>query len=226
MPFHPLDRPVWSALTTRQADKALGDARALRLAPRFGLFAAAADDTPDALAALHALIPAGDSIALVEAEPAALPRGTIVLQRGDLRQMTADAITPGPAPAGVQLLGDADAAGMLALAGLTRPGPFFSHTHQLGRFIGIRRDGRLVAMAGERMQPQGFTEVSGVCTHPDFRGRGFAGGLMRLVAQAILARGDTAFLHVYADNAGAIALYESLGFRIRAAVTMTVIARA
>jgi predicted GNAT family acetyltransferase len=140
--------------------------------------------------------------------------------------MTADAITPGPAPAGVQLLGDADAAGMLALANLTRPGPFFSHTHQLGRFIGIRQDGRLVAMAGERMQPQGFTEVSGVCTHPDFRGRGFAGGLMRLVAQAILARGDTAFLHVYADNAGAIALYESLGFRIRAAVTMTVIARA
>ncbi|MEI9963878.1 MAG: GNAT family N-acetyltransferase [Caulobacteraceae bacterium] len=104
---------------------------------------------------------------------------------------------------------------MLALATLTQPGPFFARTHQLGDFIGVKQEGRLVAMAGERMRPTGFTEVSGVCTHPDWRGRGYAAGLMRLVAARILARGETPFLHVYASNTGAIALYEALGFRLR-----------
>ena len=114
---------------------------------------------------------------------------------------------------------------MLALATLTQPGPFFARTHRLGGFIGVKQDGVLVAMAGERMKVEGFTEVSGVCTQPDHRGNGYAGGLMQLVAQAILARGETPFLHVYADNAGAIALYQTLGFRFRAALTMTVLAR-
>ncbi len=76
------------------------------------------------------------------------------------------------------------------------------------------------------MKPDGFTEVSGVCTHPDHRGRGYAGGLMRIVAERILARRETAFLHVYPHNAGAIALYEALGFRLRRTVNMTVIAKA
>ena len=81
-------------------------------------------------------------------------------------------------------------------------------------------------MAGERMKPAGFTEVSGVCTHPDFRGRGYAGKLMRMVAQRIAARGETPFLHAYADNAGAIALYENLGYRWRCDVNVTVLAPA
>jgi predicted GNAT family acetyltransferase len=80
-------------------------------------------------------------------------------------------------------------------------------------------------MAGERMKPDGFTEVSGVCTHPDWRGRGYAGGLMRLVARRILARGETPFLHAYATNEGAIALYRSLGFAIRRQVTATILKR-
>lgn len=222
---HPLDRPIWGALTSRQADKALGDGRALRFAPRFGLFAAGADASAQSLAALSALVPANGVLALVEARPPMVPPGCTIVSNASLHQMMAPAITPGPAPAEVLTLGDGDAAEMLALATLTQPGPFFSHTHQLGHFIGIRLQGRLVAMAGERMKPQGFTEVSGVCTHPDFRGRGFAGGLMRLVAQRIIAQGDTPFLHVYADNTGAIALYEALGFRFRSAMTMTVIAR-
>lgn len=124
------------------------------------------------------------------------------------------------------VLGEADAAEMLALATLTRPGPFFVRTHRLGRFLGIRRGGRLVAMAGERLRPPGFTEVSGVCTHPDHRGHGHAARLMRAVADAILARGETPFLTCYADRPATIALYERLGFRTRATIQATILSPA
>jgi predicted GNAT family acetyltransferase len=216
---HPLDRPVWNALISRQAHLARGGARALRFDPDYGQFAAAAD--PRDTDALLPLIADG-SIGVVEAADTPFPGGSHA-HHAICNQMIAAAITPGEPHFDVVPLGDGDAEKMLALATLTKPGPFFRHTNRLGDFIGVKIEGRLVAMAGERMKPQGFTEVSGVCTHPDFRGRGFAGGLMRLVAQRIIARGETPFLHVYADNAGAIALYEALGFRFRAAIHYTVL---
>ncbi|MDB5428824.1 MAG: hypothetical protein JWP23_2269 [Phenylobacterium sp.] len=223
---HPLDRPIWSALTTRQAGLAVGDGRAVRLAADYGLFAAAADAGPDSLAALAALVPAQGEVALVEAdEPPAIP-GTAVVSRAIVWQMTAEGLTPDEPPGfSIVALTEADAPQMLALATLTRPGPFFARTHQLGDFVGVKAEGRLVAMAGERMKPTGFTEVSGVCTHPDHRGRGYAGALMRMVAARILARGEMPFLHAYASNTGAIGLYESLGFALRREVAMTVLIR-
>jgi len=117
-------------------------------------------------------------------------------------------------------LTDDDAPQMLALAQLTKPGPFFSRTHQLGDFVGVKIDGRLAAMAGERMKPEGFTEVSGVCVHPDFRGRGYAAALTQVVSARIRARGETAFLHAYAHNTPAITLYERLGYVLRRNVLM------
>lgn len=223
---HPLDRPVWSALTTRQKALALGDARALRMAPDFGVFAAAANDSPESLSALAALIPAGGAVALAEAEEPGLPPGMQLLGGDTLNQMIA-ARMEGIAPAfEILALGDADAPEMLALATMTEPGPFFSRTHQLGDFLGVRQGRQLVAMAGERLKPDGFTEVSGVCTHPDHRGQGHAGTLMRLVAAKILARGETPFLHVRASNSGAIALYETLGFRFRRAIHLRILGRA
>src|ERR1700741_4589350 len=108
-------------------------------------------------------------------------------------------------------LGDADASEMLALALLTEPGPFLRRTHTMGAFLGLRIDGRLAAMAGERMRFPGYTEVSGVCTHPDFRGRGLARRLSAAVLTAIEARGEQAFLHAWKTNLAAITLYESLG---------------
>jgi predicted GNAT family acetyltransferase len=104
---------------------------------------------------------------------------------------------------------------MLALALLTRPGPYNSRTHAFGGYIGIREGGRLAAMAGHRLKVPGYTEISAVCTHPDFRGRGYAGHLTRVVAARIAARGETPFLHTYAANATAIRLYERLGFVLR-----------
>jgi predicted GNAT family acetyltransferase len=122
-------------------------------------------------------------------------------------------------------LGDPDASEMLALARLTEPGPFLPRTHTMGRFIGIRINGRLAAMAGERMRFPGFTEVSGVCTHPDFRGQGMARRLSSVVANAIQQRSDQAFLHAWTTNHAAIALYENLGFELRAAVRVAVLTR-
>jgi predicted GNAT family acetyltransferase len=226
---HPLDRPVWSAFTTRQASLALGDPRtAIRLAPQYGVFAATADESPASLAALAGLVPAEGALAVVEIQPMRLPPGTVAVSHALCHQMVAPALTPDLSPSRSEIcdLTDDDAPEMLALATLTKPGPFFERTHDLGRFVGIKQDGRLVAMAGERMQPEGFTEVSGVCTHPDHRGHGYAGALMRVVAGRILAQGETPFLHTYADNVGAIALYRALGFALRTEIAITLLARA
>ena len=220
---HPLDRPVWSALTSRQAPLSLGDTQALRFDPAYGLFAAAADASPESRAALGALNTSPNGMGLVEAGDMPLPPGAVVRAQAACVQMVASTLNAGGKSVAFEPLGEADAAGMLALATLTVPGPFFEKTHRLGDFIGIKIDGRLIAMAGERMKPDGYTEVSGVCTHPDFRGQGYAGALMRVVTQRILERGEQAFLHAYAANTATIVLYETLGFRVRTTVTYTVL---
>ena len=224
---HPLDRPVWRALTSRQSALALGDARAMRLDPAYGLFAAAADMEADSLAALGRLLPDDGVVWSVEAEEPPPPPGGGVVQRAAVNQMVAIDLRP-PQASTVEIvpLGEADAAEMRALAHLTEPGPFFERTHQLGDFIGVRQGGVLAAMAGERLMPEGFTEVSGVCTHPDHRGKGYAAILTHAVARAIQDRGETPFLHVYAGNAAAITVYERLGFRLRKVMAMSVLARA
>lgn len=217
-----LDRPVWSSLTGRQAHLAVGDHQARRFAPQYGPFAAAADRTMSA--ALADL--AGDGeLWLVEKDEVAVPPGLALVRRADCLQMIAAAPVAAPPDRAIVELGDADAAEMIALARLTEPGPFAAATHRLGGFIGIREGGRLVAMAGERMKPGRFTEVSGVCTHPDHRGQGYAAALIPVVVHRILARGETPFLHSYASNAKAIVLYESLGFRAHQRVTATVLRR-
>ncbi|MDP5280319.1 GNAT family N-acetyltransferase [Sphingomonas sp. DG1-23] len=219
---HPLDRPAWTALQTTQSQLARGDGAALRYDPDYAIFAATADHEPASLAALGALIGATGPAIVLQKDPLPPVPGTTVAKHRMGVQMAAETLT-GERDLDFLELGDADAAEMLTLATLTEPGPFFARTHRLGGFIGIRDQGRLVAMAGERMKPEGFTEVSGVCTHPDQRGRGYAGGLMRVAAARVLARGETPFLHAYADNRGAIALYESLGFRVRCEVNVTVL---
>lgn len=223
MRAHPLDRPIWTSLVTRQKALAFGDERARRIDPAYGVFAVARDASDESRAALTDLVRVHGVSALVEAEPPDVPPGLEVLSRDVLWQMTAEEVKlVRPDFAWVELTDD-DAPEMLALAGLTRPGPFSSRTHQLGDFVGIKRDGALIAMAGERMKPDGFTEVSGVCVHPDHRGHRYAAGLMSVVAERIVARGETPFLHVYDHNVPAIAIYEALGYRLRRTMAMVTV---
>lgn len=224
MGSHPLDRPIWTSLATRQQSLGFGDDRARRFDPAFGVFAAAADRSAEARAALAELVRGHGAAALVEATEPDVPPGLEVTSRAILCQMiTDDPKLERPGFDWVDLT-DADAPQMRALADLTKPGPFSTRTHELGDFVGVKQDRRLIAMAGERMKPDGFTEVSGVCVHPDHRGHGYAAGLMSLVAERILERGETPFLHVYDHNTPAIAIYERLGYRVRREMQMLVVA--
>ena len=136
--------------------------------------------------------------------------------------MVFDAPSPAPSNHVFRKLTEADVPEMLALTKLTEPGPFLPRTIELGSYFGIHESGSLVAMAGERLHLTGFTEVSAVCTHPDFRGRGYGNALMSAVISRIMRRGETPFLHVKTDNA-AVRLYQKLGFRIRAQLHLAVI---
>jgi predicted GNAT family acetyltransferase len=221
---HPLDRPVWSALTTRQAHLALGEpGLALRFPLDIEPFGATPDNTPEQLTTLGELTPLDGGVALVETFKIVPPPGLIAMIEEPVHQMIAARIPDPEQNLDIIALGDADADEMRALAELTQPGPFHARTHELGDFVGVRENGKLIAMAGERMRVPGFTEISAVCTHPDARGRGLAAKLMRVVAAKIVARGEQLFLHVYPHNKGAISVYEKLGFRHRATVRLTVL---
>ena len=224
---HPLDRPVWSMLTGRQAHLAEGDARAFRIDRGYGVFGVAADTGDAAQAALAALVPEAGEIWIVEGEPWPVPPGTRQVKRAILAQMVAQGAPPPPRagePA-ILALGDDDVPEMAALAEHAKPGPWGPKTHRYGPFYGVRENGRLLAMAGQRILVPGMAEVSGVSTWADHRGRGYARTLIGHVMREMVARGEQPFLHSYADNAGAIALYESLGFRIRREVHVLVIAK-
>ncbi|MCH4024693.1 MAG: GNAT family N-acetyltransferase [Acetobacter sp.] len=223
-PLDVLNRPVWHALTGRQSSLSVGNNHALCYQRTITPFGASAGTGDIDLQALGELLPPDGEIWLVEKEGFPIPPGLKIVKAAECLQMVASHISSDSKHDFAFFdLGADDAVEMRELAMLTVPGPFQADTWRLGGFIGIREAGRLVAMAGERMKPGNFTEVSGVCTHPHYRGRGYAGFLMRIVAQRILDRGETPFLHTYSDNKAAIALYQSLGFTPHQLVTATVL---
>lgn len=221
-----LDRPIYSALTTRQAHFAIGEPPALRFRPEVEPFIAAADDGPAALAALTALVSPGEQLVMLQAKPTSIPDGLVELSCRDAVQMIATQVHPAQPPLGAVPLGEADSAEMQALAEVTAPGPFRAETWRLGGFWGVRERGRLIAMAGERLALPGWTELSGVCTHPDARGRGLARALSAWKLHDISSRGEHVFLHAYANNLAAILLYEDLGFTLRSTMAAQFVALA
>lgn len=222
----PLDRPVWSSLTTTHLGLSEGDATARRYVRDVNLFASARDDGPEALRRLSAMVRPGDQIFILQAPPIAVPKDLSVAKEARCVQMVdTGAALPRDGVHDIVPLGEADAADMFELATLTEPGPYLARTHVMGDFFGVRVAGRLVAMAGERMRFPGHTEVSGVCTHPDHRGRNLARRLSARVMESIRGRGETPFLHAWTTNTAAIRLYESLGFEHRCEVHVAVLAK-
>ncbi|WP_457420237.1 GNAT family N-acetyltransferase [Roseateles sp. P5_E7] len=218
-----LDRPVWASLRY-QPQWGIGDERARRFKADINRFASTPDESPENLAALTELVQTGeDFVYLLQVASIVVPPGLEAVKEAPGVQMLATRQLA--VDDELQSLGDEDAVDMLALATLTEPGPFLVRTHTMGRFIGLRVEGRLVAMAGERMRFPGHVEVSGVCTHPGFRGQGLARRLSAAVTAEIQRRGDQPFLHAWTTNTAAIALYESLGFVRRAAVNVAMLKR-
>jgi len=224
--MEPLDRPVWVSLTTHHASLSEGNGLARRFTQDVNLLASSLDDTPAAVVALADLVKPAESVFLLQVSKIVVPsdlaevKAAKGVQMLDARSMTFNGVR-----GDIRVLTGEDGPEMLALATLTEPGPFLSRTHTMGSFLGIRVRGQLVAMAGERMRFPGYTEVSGVCTHPEFRGRGFARRLSAAVVAGIRARGDQAFLHAWQVNSSAISLYEGLGFKVRTEVNVAVLER-
>jgi predicted GNAT family acetyltransferase len=220
--MHPLDNPIWHALTSTHAHLAEGDGLARRYPLHLAPFAAVREQTPEGFASLaRALHPEGMAALFITPLEPALP-GWTHLRTFEVVQMTCENLVPTPEPEMIELETQ-DVPEMLELIRLTEPGPFKDRAKELGKFYGVRQNGKLVAMAGERIRLTGFTEISAVCTHPDFQRRGLARGLTHRLAREILARGEVPFLHVFAGNSNAIRAYESLGFQRRQTFTGVVI---
>jgi predicted GNAT family acetyltransferase len=220
-----LDNAIWHALTTEQAYLAQGNELARRFPRDISPFAAMRDTSPEAYQALAELL-AGDIVAVSFDIQPNLPAGWATQFSVEAHQMVFEGSTPpkpGQAPRQEsRKLTKEDVHEMLALTKLTDPGPFLPRTIELGSYFGIFDGNALVAMAGERMHLSGFTEVSAVCTHPDYTGRGYGSALMSVVMAGIVRRGETPFLHVRVGNP-AQGLYEKLGFKVRAQLHLAVI---
>jgi ribosomal protein S18 acetylase RimI-like enzyme len=216
---HPLDNPVWSALSGPHFRLGASNGTVRHYDPTIAIFAG----VEDPFASDFAGLPKARSYGFVTTGPVTWPASLEATRQVEVLQMIAEAPKPATTGGDLMALGEVNVPEMMALVELTQPGPFARRTLKMGKFWGIVEDGRLAAMAGERMRLTGFTEVSAVCTHPDYRGQGYALELVSKVLGGIMERSETPFLHVYPNNAGAIGLYERLGFAPRRVMTFTVV---
>lgn len=209
-----LDNPVWHALTGPHRAHALGRGAARHYPRDIAPFSAIVEPTEQAYADLAADLPANTEARLFRPSVEPLPAGWEELDRFPLLQMVASR-DPGDVDVATTLLTAADSAAMLDLVAATKPGPFGPRTPLLGRYFGIWQGSRLVAMAGERLRVTGHVELSGICVHPEARGKGYAAALTRRLMRLAFEGGEVPFLHVRPDNVGAVALYKRLGFETR-----------
>lgn len=227
--FTPLDNPIWAALTTAHRTLARSVGRAARYPSDVSPLSAVGEPTQQAFADLRALMAADESVGLFTTTALDVPADWTVVRTRVIDQMVcgqpaaAHSIPAATSSFPVVPLGPDDVPAMLALTAATEPGPFLPRTIRMGRYFGIRSpDGRLAAMAGERLALDGFTEISAVCTDPAFRGRGYAKALVGFLAGYLHAQGRVPFLHVKTESA-AKAVYKAVGFRVRRPIHVTVI---
>jgi ribosomal protein S18 acetylase RimI-like enzyme len=222
---HPLDNILWNTLNGPHAEHSLdfGDVRLYR--PGFLPAAGMRQITDANFATLAAAVPAGTTLAMSGPAPITPTSQFAVEHVDELLQMVGDTLTAFTAPIAVTDLGPADFPAMQRLVDIAKPGPLVPRALELGGFVGIFDGDDLVALAGERLRPEGFAELSTICTHPGFRGRDYGKTVVSAVAQRIAARGETPFLVVYPQNGPAIRLYESMGFVARSSMFLTVFKR-
>ncbi len=220
-----LDNPIWNALTSAHLPMARINGLAARYPGDVSPLTGLGELSPRAFDDLKALVGDDEQMALFTTAPVEVPAGWQVVKARYIDQM----VCAEPPPVSDQAfvtLGPDDVPDMLALTALTEPGPFAARTHEMGLYVGVRsEDGRLAAMTGQRLGLGDFTEISAVCTHPDFQGRGYAKALVAYQAARIHGEGRTPFLHVKTEN-GAKVVYEKLGFRVRRPIQYSVLARA
>lgn len=220
---HPLDHVIWAALTTQQRAFAECNELARRFPADVAPFGATSDTSIASFEALGRLLAPGEHVVLFTVDEVR-PLGKLeVVERKNIDQMIGPTIDGLQANTQITPLDTHDLDEIMALVELTKPGPFGARTLELGRYLGVRVDGRLAAMAGERMHLDGYTEVSAVCTHPDYRGRGYSRDLILAVSHDIGDRGEIPFLHVLSENRAAIALYGKLEFTLRKTIRLTVL---
>jgi ribosomal protein S18 acetylase RimI-like enzyme len=221
-----LDNPVWHSLGGAHAQFGVHHALARRYRREVTQIGAVAQPGFAGLEALAALTEPGEALYLGVEECEPLPSCWALEAEKAMPQMILNRPAEEPAP-GIEpvVLGPADVAEMCALAELTHPGPFGPEMIRLGRFLGVREQGRLLAMAGQRFRLPGFVEISGVCTHPDAQGRGYARALMNHLAREIQRQGDTPFLHVIEENVRAAGLYARMGFVLRKRLWVRIVHR-
>jgi ribosomal protein S18 acetylase RimI-like enzyme len=223
--FENLDNPVWKSLATDHRFMAQSLGLAHRYASDVSPFVGLQTPTATAFADLALLVASEESVGLCTSEILQIPDDWQIIRARPILQMIITRLTGMSPPTWPEELHQTDVAEMLSLTSATDPGPFFPATIRMGGYFGFRAtDGTLIAMAGERLKPKGFTEISAVCTDPKYRGRGHAKALVSFLAARILSEGRIPFLHVKTEN-DARFLYERIGFHVRCEMHLTVIAR-
>ena len=217
--YHPLDNCAYEALKGRQAEFAIKGEGVLKYRPDVFMFAGLPDTTPESIEKASKLYEKGQFMGLMGFKVDASPYFHMGFEARAYQMLTGK-VPDYKAMDYVELTKE-DTPQIAELIKLTEPGPYAPKVLELGNYIGIKKDGKLVAMVGERIKLDGYTEVSLVCTHPDHRGKGYAKALSGVIIRDIIERGETAFLHVQTKNVAAFKLYEKLGFTTRVEYPIT-----
>lgn len=223
---HPLDNPIWNALNTGSAPFARGNEQGRFIDPRMGFFAGLPGYEREDLDRLQAACVPGQRVILFTPGHLSLNQDWLVLNDHELLQMVGEPEAEFLHPSSPLLeLGEKDIPAMLELTALTKPGPFIAGTIDFGGYYGVFEGKKLISMAGKRLSPDPYVEISAVCTHPDFLGKGLSAKVIQRVMEEIRAEGKTPFLHVYPENAPAIKVYTKLGFKPRAMLRVYLLAK-
>jgi ribosomal protein S18 acetylase RimI-like enzyme len=222
---HPLDNPIWQSLTTFHSRFAVGDEYAKRFPKEIGPFVAVPEKDISADSQLEQLVAVNESVYFIGIAPFFNSHWRVEGQASLLQMVCQSRIKNLETGVEVSILSDPDNPAMLELMSQVYPGFFRPRTYELGNYLGIFQNGRLAAMSGERMHLTGYREISAVCTHPDFSGRGYARVLVSLLINAILDRYEIPFLHVASENERAVSLYKRIGFTTRCHIPLWLMKR-